>query len=188
MADRTEGGGVGAKREVSLSSPLQSERVLALEVRPQKIGFVVFDGATKLADWGVCWTIGQHHRRFIAREGITRLLDLYRPAIIVMRPSERPAKTPEAVPRTLAIIRAEARRRSATCRTVHAPQVRRFYARLGCTTKQEIAALLAEWFEDLAPIIPPKRKAWHREHHRTCVFDAAAVGVFFLGTSVPTET
>lgn len=187
MADGTEGGGVGARDEALRYLSARPQRVLALEVRPQKIGFVVFDGATKVTDWGVSWTIAKRSRRSIAEAGIRRLLDRYFPAMIVMRPSEKPAKTADAVPATLAIIRAEARRRSVRCRTVHAPQVKRFYARLGCTTKHEIALLMAEWFEELVWIIPPKRKAWHREHHRTCVFDAAAAGAFVFGTDTSTQ-
>lgn len=173
MAYGTEGSGVGAR----------PQRVLALEVRPQKIGFVVFDGATKITDWGVSWTIAKRSRRSIAEAAINRLLDRYHPALIVMRPSEKPTKVTDAVPATRAMIGAEARRRSVKCRTVRALHVKRFYVRLGCKTKHEIALLMAEWFEELAWIVPPKRKAWHREHHRTCVFDAAAAGAFYFGSS-----
>lgn len=183
MAYGTESGVVAARDEALRYFPARPRRVLALDVRPQKIGFAVFDGATKLTDWGVSWMIAKRSRRSIAERAIRRLLDRYCPSLIVMRPSEKPAKATGVVPATLTIIRAEARRRSVKYRSVRALHVKRFYARLGCTTKHEIALLMAEWFEELAWIVPPKRKAWHREHHRTCVFDAAAAGAFHFGTS-----
>ncbi|MGH9477013.1 MAG: hypothetical protein ACRD1C_11875 [Terriglobales bacterium] len=107
-----------------------------------------------------------------AQDAICRLLDLYGPSVIVTRRSEKSSTTVHATLATVAVIRAQARRR--------AREIRRFYSQLGCTTKHEITSLIAEWFEELSWKVPHKREAWQPEYYHTAIFDAAAVGVFFL--------
>ncbi len=156
------------------------QRLLALEVRPQEFGFIVFEGTTRIMDWGTRMAVDwQNRKRVVALKAIRRLLDFYRPPMIVLH---RNGSSVDAI-RVATIIRAEARRRSVQCQTVAMADVGRFFAALGCTTKHEIASLIAEWFAELSWVVPPKRKPWQSESRHTLIFDAAAVGVVFLATS-----
>lgn len=186
MDHRTKGPLIAAHDNSPREEHRRCERVLAVELRPQKFGFVVFEEATRLMDWGVRSTIDRRsRRRVIAHNAIGRLLDLYKPSVVVMRQSAKSPSTTYARHVVAEIIRGEARRRTMRSRAIRAQDMRRFYAKLGCTTKYEIASLVAKRFEELAWNVPPKRKAWQQEYYRTCIFDAAALGYFFMSIAAP---
>jgi hypothetical protein len=160
---------------------LPHERLLALEVRPQRIGFIVFQGTTRLLDWGVR-TYGKRKSDApsVGCARVATLLDLYSPAVMVIR-RRRTSKTPRRlINATVARLAAEARRRSISCRFVTVKEVRHFFARYDRTTKHAIASRLAEWFPDLAWKLPRKRRAWESERYNMAVFDAAATAVAYL--------
>lgn len=50
---------------------------------------------------------------------------------------------------------------------------------LGCETKADISAFLAQIFPDLIWKLPPERKIWEPEHSRQAIFDAIALGIAF---------
>ena len=157
------------------------KRLLALEVRPQRIGFVVLQGASQLLDWGVrAYGKEKSNSPAVGWTKIATLLELYSPTVIVIRRRSSGATTSSATPAVAAKIAAEARRRSISCRFVSGKEVPRFFARYGGTTKFAVAALLAEWFPDLVWKLPPKRRPWESEHYNTLVFDAAATAMAFL--------
>src|SRR5580704_12418635 len=96
----------GTQNGVAKARPISwaNQRLLALEIRRQKIGFVVVEGKARLLDWGV--------RSFKSRDSIEEtvskkikpVLNLYSPAIIVMkRPGARAADHDQTV---IAITRA----------------------------------------------------------------------------------
>jgi hypothetical protein len=160
----------------------QGERLLALEVRPQKFGFAVFDAPIGLLDWG-----SRNYRGLIAerqtalRKHIADLMERYAPSKVVTR-SRRgfSKKAEEAICAALHVIRAEAGLRSIKVQSLSTQEIRRFFANNRCTTKHQIASLLAKWFEELSSRIPPRRKPWHSEAYVTSMFDAVATGVAFL--------
>src|ERR1700722_6126314 len=86
MADPTDGTLLRRKATTSNLTPLRKDRILALEIRFSKFGFVVFDGPTKLLDWKVRSYAGRSAlRRAILEKRIHSLLDLYTPSTVVMR-------------------------------------------------------------------------------------------------------
>jgi hypothetical protein len=91
--------------------------------------------------------------------------------------SSQAKKTRGLVMRT---IRAEPTPRLTEVQMLSTRAVRRFFVEYGCETKHQIASVLAEWFEDLAWKLPPKRRPWEGEHHNSVIFDAVAVGVTFF--------
>ena len=161
----------------------QSSRLLALEIRPRKFGFVVFEGPTRLLDWGVRSYPGRGtHRRSTVTKRICVLLDLYAPSVLVMRRRDSSSrKARKVILSAVQAIRTEARSRSVKLQSVDTREIRCFFAEHGCTTKHQIASLLAEWFEELSWKMPPERKAWQSEAYIMLIFDAAATGVAFLG-------
>ena len=164
------------------SNVTPSRQILALEVRPQRIGFIVLQGVTRLLDWGVR-TYGKQ-KDDAPSAGCAKvavLLELYSPAVIVIRRRSASTAPRKTISATVAKIAAEARRRSIPCRFVVATEVRRFFARYDGTTKHAIASLVAGWFPDLAWKLPPKRRPWESERYNTAIFDAAATAVAYLG-------
>lgn len=172
MAHRTAVGGVAAGRN----------KLLALDIRPQEFGFVVFDGAACIVDRGMRSAFDWRNRQIVvARTAVCRLLDFHRPGTVVLC---RRGRTANAF-HVAAVVRAEAKRRSVPCHALSVREVTHFFAPFGCATKHEIALLLAEWFRELSWTIPPKRKLWQSEPRLALIFDAVAVGIAFHATREP---
>ena len=158
-----------------------SSRVLALDLRPRRAGFVVLEGSVIL-DWGVraYGKSGTSLENTVKRR-IDGLLNIHSPSLIVVQ--ERKVTTP-TVAQTLAaiivIVKKEAISRTIDFKIMRAGDVRQFFVEHGCHNKHEIASQLATWFEELAWKLPPKRKPWQHEDHNMTIFDAAATATAFL--------
>jgi hypothetical protein len=161
--------------------------LLALDIRAQKLGFVVFDGPTRLLGSGNRRYGGTKQRpRGAVVKRISSLLDFYEPSILVIRKTHiHSPKTSRQVGNIIDTIRIEAKRRSVDVQILSAKTVKKFFAQSGPTAKHEIASTLAGRFEDLAWKLPKKRKAWQSERHNIVIFDAAATGVAFFGSKDP---
>ncbi len=168
-------------------SAKSKDRVLALEVRPRVTGFAVFEAKPSLLDWGTRkQRVGEQQLAGVVGRKISALLDLYMPSAIVVRVRDiSPQEAQGRVRTAIRVIRGEARKRSITFQTISTKAVHRFFTAYPCTTKYQVATLVAQWFPELSWRLPPKRKSWKSEHHRMVVFDAAATGVAFLGRSPP---
>lgn len=156
-------------------------RVLALEVRSRRIGYAVFEGPTKLLDWGVrnCATAGEA-TDITKRQGLVSLLNLYQPAMVVaneVRANRNGWKRTDAV--KLAIGR-ECARRSIQLLLVPSRAITRFFSGHGCNTRLQTAQTLAGWFPELAWQVPSERKPWDGERHSMVIFGAAAAGITYF--------
>jgi hypothetical protein len=158
-------------------------RVLALDVRSQKFGFVVFEGSSSLLDWGVSSYAPQYGAIDVTVERrIVNLLEVFPPSVMVLRvPHADSGKRNARIRVVMKTLIKEARRRSISLRILGRERVRNFFIARGHETKQQIAAFLAERFPDLAWKLPPKRKPWQSEKYHMSIFDAAAVGVAYFG-------
>jgi len=164
-------------------------RLLALEIRLSKIGFVVLEGPTKLLDWGVGvrW-FGRNKRslKHAVPNRLRALMHLHGPSVVVARwISHYSAPANKRFATILRAIRAECRRDSAEFKALPTRQVQRHFALLGHTTKHEIATSLAERFEELSWKLPRPKKSYQSEAPAMLLFDAAATGVTFFGGSAP---
>jgi len=166
----------------------QSEcRVLALEIRPAVTGFVVFEGRERLLDWGM--------RKYRARKGtlttvmakkMNMLVDSYRPSVVAVRARDvRSHRARRRIDAVMRVIRGEAKRRAIRFQIISTAAIRVVFAPHHRATKQEIATLIARWFPELSPKLPPLRKSWKAEDHRMILFDAAATALAFLNRSPP---
>ena len=166
-----------------------NQPLLALDVRAQKLGFVVFDGPTKLLDWGIrVYGCPKQRARRAVEKRIIPLLESHMPsALVIRRVHIHSPKTARKMRRIIKTIRKEARRRSISVNVLSAAVVKKFFARSGLQTKYEIASTLAEWFEELAWNLPNRKKAWQSERFSMAIFDAVATGVAFFGLKRPIE-
>lgn len=164
-----------------VSDSTNPKRLLALEIRPRKTGFVVIEETTTLVDWGVRKYSDVRRDPGNALTRIAALFDLHSPESVVMRHrSGLPKERADIIRAIQHGICSEAKRRRIACCFIEAYQVREFFVHYGSKTKYGIASILAAWFDDLAWQLPAKRRAWQSEAHGMLLFDAAAAGVTYL--------
>lgn len=153
------------------------ERVLALDIRSRKCGFVVLERSGQMLDWGV----RNYTLESTAAKRMSRLLDFYAPCVVIL---SQPKAVGHREPVCNAILR-EVASRSIRVLILNRFSVKRIFTCDSRTNKYDIASVLAKWYPHLNSKLPSrKRLAWSCESHSMTVFDAAAVGVAYLGREV----
>jgi hypothetical protein len=154
------------------------KRILALDVRPQRLGFAVFEGPDCLLDWGAkSFPSGAKAVRVPAGRKLAELLDEFAPAAVALR--KRTARRTKKYLRMTGLVEREAGKRRIPLRFVTRSMVKKAFAGHE-RNKHEIATALAARFPELAPKLPPKRKCWQSEDYRIHLFDAAALGLAYF--------
>jgi hypothetical protein len=178
---------LGAKE--SLSQPIiwmrnfREIRILAVDARRSRFGYALFEGPTRLLDWGASEIPAYTADRtavLIASKRIVPLLKLGHPEVLVVkrpRRGKRGSATATA-PIVKAILREATERQIRVCPMSRKEILRAFRIFEG-STKNEIAEFLAGVFPELLARLPPKKKAWQSERHSMIVFDAIATGFAF---------
>ena len=152
--------------------PDDTSRVLSLDIRSRRVGYVVFEGPWRLLDWGV---IRLHEGR------VQSLLDTFEPSVIVLRQIARGSIRDRSIVRTaVRVIRRKAKSASIALMPMSWTQIIRLFRQDVAPTKAEIAGIIAECFPELANRLPPPRKPWKGEHWNMCLFDSVALGLAFL--------
>jgi hypothetical protein len=187
MAERTERSVAMNQEHSSDAMSHRKQSLLALDIRAQKLGFVIFEGPTKLLDWGIrVYGSPRQRARNAVEKRVSALLDSHMPSALVARQIRvQSQKDARQLRRIINTIRREARRRSVGVHVLSATAVKKFFAHSGPKTKYEIASTLAEWFEDIAWQLPNKKKTWQSERFNMAIFDALATGVAFFGSKGP---
>ena len=118
--------------------------------------------------------------RSLAQKRFTKLLQEYRPHVIVLKqePRER-AQIHVHLNNPVMAVRDEAAFHSIPICLIEHDAVRSALPKFGCETTEDIDATLASIFPELLMSLPPKRKPWKAEHPRMSVFDAIALGVAY---------
>ena len=157
------------------------ERVLALDIRPRRFGFVVFEGPTMLLDCGVksFYTSTKPVTVSPAAKIRTLLYD-YSPTVIVVRAREGHVDRA----RILQSARRIARDAGIPLAFVSREEIVEAFARAE-QNKHGFASVLAEQFLALVARLPPRRKCWQSEDYRMSMFDAAAAGMAYFARVKP---
>jgi hypothetical protein len=152
-------------------------RVLALDVRPQRAGYAVFEGPNVLLDVGL--TVFK--TRPDAKRRLTFLVDIYRPDVIVTRKLRHRSRRDHLETRFI-LHKAHrlAERTSATIAQIRETELRKYFGKFGAYTKHQIASFVAHKFPDLAYRLPPPRRVWQSERARMSIFDAVSCGVAYF--------
>lgn len=159
-----------------------ADRLLALEVRSRRIGFAVFEGPSRLLDWGIrsCSHPTPTLREVVAKR-VRPLFSRYDPVAVVIRnENQYSSQTVARFRASVSSIRKEARRCGVDFRLLKATTRKHFFARRGFDTKYRVAEMIGGLFEELSWKAPPRRRAWHSESYHTIIFDAAATGLAAL--------
>lgn len=159
------------------------KRLLALELRASRLGFVVLESPTGLLDWGVRSSLEKHTGKmaYVLADRVAILLSFYKPNAVVVRIRlyTTVAQKRRFHALVLAVRKAAMRSPTKFC-TLTPTQVKRHFASSGFLTKHAIATHLVNEFPELTWKLPPKRKPYENEAPAMLMFDALANGVAFL--------
>ncbi len=155
-------------------------RVLAIDPTNRGCGFAVFEGPTRLIDWGIK-RVGGRNVNAGCIAAVVRLLRWYEPECLVIEDcAVRGARRRDRVRRLTDDLVDLARRFHVRAVRVPWTRVRRACGSSPIATKEQIAARLAEQFPELARHLPAHRKPWMSEDVRMSIFDAAALARTWL--------
>jgi hypothetical protein len=154
-------------------------RILAIALSTGGFGFVVMEGQRTIIEFGRRVADGDKNAQSIAKA--KKLLNFYRPDVLVLQDVE--AKSSQRYPRIKTLnrqIKRMAEKHKIKVKLISKEQLRSLLLGNPRGTKQEMAEMLAAQFPDeLASRLPPKRKPWKSEDARMDLFDAMAMAVAF---------
>ncbi len=167
-------------------------RVLALDIRARRLGFVVFEGPDRILDFGVRFFASSRdcssHAALAARK-VAGLVLYFRPDLILLRGnSRRSLRNRPARHRALEAIRTELHSLHVPVIFIRESQVQHHFKKLGKLNRYQIAESLAARYPQLAWRLPPKRKPWQSEQAIFSVFDAVALAAVHFHHKVPNES
>lgn len=148
------------------------QRIIAFDLRPQTLGFVVFEGKESVIDWGVkAFPGGAYAVRIPLSAKVEGLIAAYVPDAIVLRKRRG----------TDAILSEVEQVAKDNHVAVHFLTLRTIKSSFpGCRNKHQIASAVSDELVDLRFLLPPKRKIWKKEDYRMRIFDAAATGIAYF--------
>jgi hypothetical protein len=149
------------------------ERIIALDLRPKSLGFVVLEGEERILDWGAKAFCGGVNAVNIAPGAkVKALLAEYLPDALVLRHQRTGTDA------MLREVKEVCKTQDLAIRLLPPRVVKKAF--VGCRNKDQIAATVSERFPPLLSILPPKRKFYDKEDWRIRIFDAAAAGLAYF--------
>lgn len=157
-------------------SSVDPERIIAVDLRTQSLGFVVLEGTDRILDWGVkSFRGGVNAVRDPLGLKISRLIAAYVPDAIVLRKRLRTNTL-------LRQLELEAGAQRVGVHFLSGRMVKDAFPH--CRNKDEIASAICDRFLELLSVLPPKRKPFQKEDYRMRIFDAAATGMAYFAQAV----
>jgi hypothetical protein len=160
-------------------SKLSIQRVLSLDLRARRFGYVVFEGPHALLDWGT--RTHAEGERSLLEHRLNSLRSMFAPSIILVRKTRETHQVGQSIIRhPLHAIKTFAKRVVVAVRVIDGSSIRKFFSKDAKVNKQDVARMVANQFPELSWRLPPKRKPWETEPARQSIFDAASLGVFYF--------
>jgi hypothetical protein len=154
-------------------------RVVAIDPTSRGFGFAVLEDSTFLVDWGTK-DVGRADDTKTLRH-VRAIVLRYDPDAIVLEDPRDPSFRRSARVRNLIIsIQELSVSAGKLVAFVARPRIHKLFGGSGAPTKRRIALILAEHFPELAPRVPPIRKAWMSEDARSSIFDAVAFALTYF--------
>ena len=164
-------------------SQLSSQRILCLDLRASRFGYVVCAGPRDLLDWGTR-TYGKA-TRFPLIKRLAAIQTLFAPSIILVRLTAEGLRTRRSVVGpAIKAVRTFAKRQSGAVRLIDDQKLHDFFSSEMKVNKYDIARIVADRFPELSWRLPPKRRPWESEPSRQSIFDAARMGIFYFAQQV----
>jgi hypothetical protein len=154
-------------------------RVLTLDLRSSRFGYVVFEGPSTLLDWGTRTYRDEERSSLDWR--LKNLQSSFAPSVILARQiTEGPRFTQPTRRSAFLTLKAFAKRVLIAVYMIDESKLRGFFSRGTKVNKHDIARMIANRFPELSWRLPPRRKPWQSEPTRQSIFDAASLGVFYF--------
>ncbi len=159
-----------------MGKPKTAPVVLAVAPVSRGIGFALFEGPTKIIDWGV--KEARVNKDVVCQRHIESLISFYQPDLLVMEQfdegtnRERVAKLNES----LAIL---ATLKGVDVTRLPKDEVHAVFGQFGSTKKFGIAKTIGQWLPELQHRMPRYRKPWMNEDHSMAIFEAAALALSY---------
>ena len=152
-------------------------RILALDVRARRIGYVALQSHGQLIDFGVT----RFTSRDVAQSRLLRILGRVQPAVLVLRKIRpRSSRNTVGMRKILRVAQLQADHSGIAMKMVREKEMSAYFGSKGVITKYQTALVLTKRFGELEWKLPPPRKAWKREHPNMSIFDAAALAVTYI--------
>jgi hypothetical protein len=150
-------------------------RVLALDLHPRRVGYVVLEGPDRLLDWGVCsYRRKGNSRDVLIQRRLRPLLERWRPTFVMIHGARQmPPRKHLLRERLLKGVVAEAKNYRARVQILKKWPT----GRAERLTKYERAQAVVQCFPVLTRKLPPKRKPWESEHYSMSILEALAIAV-----------
>ena len=163
------------------SKRASAHRILAIAPKSRGFGFIVMESLTTPVDWGMRTARESSiHAEVVLLTKIRDLLAHYQPDYLILEKRDAELNRGSRVRLLVESIGNHAVWQKVKIRRVSMKFVKKVFLTFGASTKQQIAIIVAGQLSELAPRLPPPRRAWMSEHHRMAIFDAAALALTFL--------
>jgi hypothetical protein len=147
------------------------ERILALDARPQRLGYAVFAGPDTLLDWGLrMFRGGINAVRVPFRHKVAQLISEWQPDKVILNEP----RSARAIYKVKAV-QVQAGSFDVPVILIGLRAVREAFR--DHRNKDDRARALVARFPELSSRLPPRRKLWKSEDRRLSIFDAVALGV-----------
>jgi hypothetical protein len=146
--------------------------IVGIDPTPKGIAFVFFEDG-QLLDWAHLEGEPEDKAQLAL---VDRVIDGCAADVLVLEnPEAAGSKRKARMHRLLRLIAAHGKRRGVRVAKVARAEVHAAWAAHGITTKEGVAAAIAELLPELRHIVPPKRKIGANEAERVNIFDAASL-------------
>jgi hypothetical protein len=157
-------------------------RILAIDVRADRIGYAAFETPRQLLDYGT----SRFNSGNTGRARAEFLLRALTPSLLVLRRSR--TQSTRRRPRWTVnrrIIEGEAKRLGVPVACVTERALKKLFTGFQCRNKFQVATLLGTWFPEIARNVPRARKCYEPEPWPMAYFDAIALGVAYVVLTGP---
>lgn len=155
--------------------------VLGVHPAAQGFGWALFDGPNSLFDWGTADIRKADSAKTLVR--IAQLFDKYQPRVLALE--EFDSDLTRRRPRIRLLCRAivgRAELRNIWVLRYHRDQIAAVHGQ--ARSRFDIATMIAARFDNLAPLLPKKRRLWENERLGMSIFNAAACASTYYVTSL----
>lgn len=166
---------------------IYDRRILAIDLRPRRFGYAVFEGTRFLVDWGAhTYPSNGDPEGAVAARRLAAMLRASTPSAVILKKERWDSAETNAVVRPMveAIIRETSARSIPIC-LIDQNELTSTFRNLECETKYQIASVLTRIFPELLWKLPPPRQIWESEHPRMTMFDAIALGFTYWQRGSP---
>jgi hypothetical protein len=154
---------------------LDKERILSISLTYRGFGFIIFEDAKIIVDWGHASVF--NHDPEIFEKRIATLIEYNLIETVLSYPTHR---RPTQIQKNISSLKKICKLHGVKTKFLSKKNVTDTFEPLGAYTKYQRAGLIVEYLPELSYKLPPKRKPWQSEDLRMSIFDAACLALSYL--------